>query len=188
MAERAGIDLKGGALRIGVFGAEPWSETMRKELEARLGIAAIDIYGLSEILGLGVASECFAARAGLHGWEDDFPFEVIDPESGTKVPPGTGGERRDAAQPRRGGPPPRQIADRHHLRGRHQGAGGDAPLGRQGGARPRPAQALSRDHSAAVSTPRRFGLSSRKASGPTATPAPSTAKAVPQPTTLVPPM
>jgi phenylacetate-CoA ligase len=92
IAERAGIDLRGGALRIGLFGAEPWSEAMRKELEARLGIAALDIYGLSEILGPGVASECLAARAGLHGWEDHFLFETIDPESGAPVPPGASGE------------------------------------------------------------------------------------------------
>src|SRR5450432_578013 len=70
IAERAGVDLRGGALRIGLFGAEPWSEAMRRELEARLGIAAVDIYGLSEILGPGVACECLEARAGLHGWED----------------------------------------------------------------------------------------------------------------------
>jgi phenylacetate-CoA ligase len=92
VAERAGVDLKSGGLRIGLFGAEPWSEAMRKELEARLGIAAIDIYGLSEILGPGVAAECLAARAGLHGWEDHFLFETIDPESGAPVPQGTSGE------------------------------------------------------------------------------------------------
>jgi phenylacetate-CoA ligase len=92
VAERVGIDLKEGALRIGVFGAEPWSEAMRAELEARLGIAAVDIYGLSEILGPGVASECLAARAGLHGWEDHFLFETIDPESGAPVGPGASGE------------------------------------------------------------------------------------------------
>ncbi len=91
-AARAGIDLRGGGLRIGIFGAEPWSEAMRKELEARLGIAAIDIYGLSEILGPGVASECLAARAGLHGWEDHFLFETVDPASGAAVPAGAGGE------------------------------------------------------------------------------------------------
>jgi phenylacetate-CoA ligase len=92
VAERAGVDLKSGGLRIGLFGAEPWSEAMRKELEARLGIAAIDIYGLSEILGPGVAAECLAARAGLHGWEDHFLFETIDPESGAPVPQGASGE------------------------------------------------------------------------------------------------
>jgi len=92
IAERAGVDLRGGALRIGLFGAEPWSEAMRRELEARLGIAAVDIYGLSEILGPGVACECLEARAGLHGWEDHFLFETIDPETGRRVPPGAIGE------------------------------------------------------------------------------------------------
>jgi phenylacetate-CoA ligase len=92
VAEREGVDLRGGALRIGIFGAEPWSEAMRKELEARLGIAAVDVYGLSEILGPGVACECLEARAGLHGWEDHFLFETIDPETGVPVSPGTSGE------------------------------------------------------------------------------------------------
>jgi len=92
VAEREGVDLRGGALRIGIFGAEPWSEAMRKELEARLGIAAVDVYGLSEILGPGVACECLEARAGLHGWEDHFLFETIDPEIGAPVPPGASGE------------------------------------------------------------------------------------------------
>jgi len=92
VAERECVDLRGGALRIGIFGAEPWSEAMRKELEARLGIAAVDVYGLSEILGPGVACECLEARAGLHGWEDHFLFETIDPETGVPVPPGTSGE------------------------------------------------------------------------------------------------
>ncbi len=92
VAERDGVDLRGGALRIGVFGAEPWSEAMRAELEARLGITAVDLYGLSEILGPGVASECLEARAGLHGWEDHFLFETIDPESGKTVPQGASGE------------------------------------------------------------------------------------------------
>jgi phenylacetate-CoA ligase len=92
VAERDGVNLRGGALRIGIFGAEPWSEAMRRELEARLGIAAVDIYGLSEILGPGVACECLEARAGLHGWEDHFLFETIDPETGAPVPPGASGE------------------------------------------------------------------------------------------------
>jgi phenylacetate-CoA ligase len=92
VAEREGVDLRGGALRIGIFGAEPWSEAMRKELEARLGIAAVDVYGLSEILGPGVACECLEARAGLHGWEDHFLFETIDPEAGVPVPTGASGE------------------------------------------------------------------------------------------------
>jgi phenylacetate-CoA ligase len=92
IAERDGVDLKGGALRIGLFGAEPWSEAMRTELEARLGIAAVDVYGLSEILGPGVACECLEARTGLHGWEDHFLFETIDPETGRNVAPGASGE------------------------------------------------------------------------------------------------
>jgi phenylacetate-CoA ligase len=92
VAERDGINLGDGALRIGIFGAEPWSEAMRRELETRLGIAAVDVYGLSEILGPGVACECLEARAGLHGWEDHFLFEAIDPETGAPVPPGASGE------------------------------------------------------------------------------------------------
>jgi len=92
VAEREGVDLRGGALRIGIFGAEPWSEAMRKELEARLGIAAVDVYGLSEILGPGVACECLEGRAGLHAWEDHFLFETIDPETGVPVPTGASGE------------------------------------------------------------------------------------------------
>ncbi len=92
VAERDRVDLRSGALRIGVFGAEPWSEAMRTELEARLGIVAVDNYGLSEILGPGVAVECLEARDGLHGWEDHFLFETIDPESGNSMPSGTSGE------------------------------------------------------------------------------------------------
>jgi phenylacetate-CoA ligase len=91
VAEHLGVDLRKSALAIGLFGAEPWSEAMRREVEARLGIAAIDIYGLSEIMGPGVACEC-QCRAGLHGWEDHFLFEVIDPETGARVPEGAAGE------------------------------------------------------------------------------------------------
>ena len=75
VAEQQGVDLRQSALRVGVFGAEPWSEAMRGEIEARLGLKAVDIYGLSEIMGPGVACEC-EAQAGLHGWEDHFLFEV----------------------------------------------------------------------------------------------------------------
>jgi len=92
VAEKQGIDLRQSNLEIGIFGAEPWSEAMRKELDARLGIKAVDIYGLSEILGPGVAAECVEARDGLHGWEDHFLFEVIDPETGKQVPEGESGE------------------------------------------------------------------------------------------------
>ncbi len=91
-ARRQGVDLARGPLRIGVFGAEPWSEEMRRLLEERLGLAALDIYGLSEILGPGVAMECAAAKQGLHGWEDHFLFEAIDPETGRPVPEGAAGE------------------------------------------------------------------------------------------------
>jgi phenylacetate-CoA ligase len=91
VAEREGVDLRAGPLEIGIFGAEPWSEALRRELESRLGIKAIDIYGLSEIMGPGVAAEC-EAQDGLHGWEDHFLFEVIDPETGKALPEGTAGE------------------------------------------------------------------------------------------------
>jgi phenylacetate-CoA ligase len=92
VAEGMGIDLRKSPLRTGVFGAEPWSDAIRHDLEGRLGIKAIDIYGLSEILGPGVASECHVAQAGLHGWEDHFLFEVIDPETLRPLPIGETGE------------------------------------------------------------------------------------------------
>jgi phenylacetate-CoA ligase len=91
VAETQGIDLRQGALRIGMFGAEPWSQAMRHEIEARIGLKAVDIYGLSEIMGPGVAVEC-DHRAGLHGWEDHFLFEVIDPETLQPVAAGQAGE------------------------------------------------------------------------------------------------
>jgi phenylacetate-CoA ligase len=91
VAERDGTSLRGGTLEIGIFGAEPWSEAMRREIEARLGIKAVDIYGLSEILGPGVAVEC-EAQDGLHGWEDHFIFEIIDPDTGRALPEGQPGE------------------------------------------------------------------------------------------------
>ncbi len=92
VAEKQGIDLRKSKLEIGIFGAEPWSEAMRKELDQRLGIKAVDIYGLSEIMGPGVAAECVEERDGLHGWEDHFLFEVIDPDTGKDVPEGESGE------------------------------------------------------------------------------------------------
>ena len=91
VAEREGTDLRKSGLEIGLFGAEPWSEAMRRELEERLGLKAIDIYGLSEIMGPGVAVEC-EAQDGLHGWEDHFLFEIIDPESGSPAADGEAGE------------------------------------------------------------------------------------------------
>jgi phenylacetate-CoA ligase len=91
LAEHQGIDFAKSTLEVGLFGAEPWSDAMRREIEARLGLKAIDIYGLSEIMGPGVACEC-EHQAGLHGWEDHFLFEVIDPETGRAVPEGDAGE------------------------------------------------------------------------------------------------
>ena len=91
VAEQQGVDLRATPLEIGLFGAEPWSNAMRREIEARLGVRAIDIYGLSEIMGPGVACEC-EAQAGLHGWEDHFLFEVIDPQTGEPLPEGQAGE------------------------------------------------------------------------------------------------
>jgi phenylacetate-CoA ligase len=91
VAEQQGIDLRSSRLEIGVFGAEPWSEAMRAQIEARLGLRAMDVYGLSEILGPGVAVEC-EAQDGLHGWEDHFLFEVIDPQSGRPLREGEAGE------------------------------------------------------------------------------------------------
>ncbi|HEX8012084.1 MAG TPA: phenylacetate--CoA ligase [Casimicrobiaceae bacterium] len=91
VAEQQKIDLRQSRLEVGFFGAEPWSEAMRREIEARLGLKAIDLYGLSEILGPGVACEC-EAQVGLHGWEDHFLFEVLDPETGAPAPEGMAGE------------------------------------------------------------------------------------------------
>ena len=92
VAEREGVDLARSSLEIGVFGAEPWTNEMRREIERRLGLKAIDIYGLSEIMGPGVAAECRERQAGLHAWEDHFLIEVIDPETGRPVPEGEPGE------------------------------------------------------------------------------------------------
>jgi phenylacetate-CoA ligase len=95
MAEEAlveGIDFKKLKLRVGIFGAEPWSEEMRNEIEAKLNLSAIDIYGLSEIMGPGVAIECIEAKRGLHIWEDHFIPEIINPETGERLPEGERGE------------------------------------------------------------------------------------------------
>jgi phenylacetate-CoA ligase len=92
VAEREGMPLQKSKLRVGLFGAEPWSESMRKQIEKRLKIKAIDIYGLSEIIGPGVASECVEAQNGLHVFEDHFIVEVIDPATGDVLPPGEKGE------------------------------------------------------------------------------------------------
>lgn len=87
-----GVEFKSLRLRVGIFGAEPWSESMRKEIETKLNLSAIDIYGLSEIMGPGVAIECQEAKSGLHIWEDHFLPEIIDPETGSPVPEGEKGE------------------------------------------------------------------------------------------------
>ncbi len=91
IALQQGIDLRDGNLKIGLFGGEPWSQGMRKELEQSMGIKAVDIYGLSEIMGPGVAVGC-SAEQGLHGWEDHFLFELIDPQTGMALPDDAEGE------------------------------------------------------------------------------------------------
>ncbi|MBM3567557.1 MAG: phenylacetate--CoA ligase [Alphaproteobacteria bacterium] len=90
--ERQGMDPRKTSLRIGIFGAEPWTETMRRAIEARLGIDAIDIYGLSEVMGPGVACECRETKDGLHVFEDFFLPEIIDPATGQVLPDGSPGE------------------------------------------------------------------------------------------------
>ncbi|NTW06085.1 MAG: phenylacetate--CoA ligase, partial [Peptococcaceae bacterium] len=89
--EKRGIDFKKLPLRAGVFGAEPWSEKMRQELESKLHIKAYDIYGLSEIIGPGVSMEC-SAQKGMHIYEDHFIAEIIDPDTGEQLPFGEQGE------------------------------------------------------------------------------------------------
>ncbi len=91
-AKEEGIEFKHLDLRVGIFGAEPWSESMRTEIEAKLNLCAIDIYGLSEIMGPGVAIECREAKKGLHIWEDHFIPEIINPDTGDLLPPGEQGE------------------------------------------------------------------------------------------------
>ncbi|MFC9279460.1 phenylacetate--CoA ligase PaaK [Streptomyces collinus] len=90
--ERQGVDPRGTSLRVGVFGAEPWTERMRQEIEERFGIDAVDIYGLSEVIGPGVAQECVETKDGLHVWEDHFYPEVVDPITGEVLPEGERGE------------------------------------------------------------------------------------------------
>jgi phenylacetate-CoA ligase len=90
--ERQGIDPRATSLRVGILGAEPWTEQMRGEIEQRLDIDAVDIYGLSEVMGPGVAQECVETKDGLHVWEDHFYPEIIDPETGAVLPDGERGE------------------------------------------------------------------------------------------------
>jgi phenylacetate-CoA ligase len=89
---RQGLDPGATSLRVGIFGAEPWSEAMRTQIEARLHIDAVDIYGLSEVMGPGVASECVESKDGPVIWEDHFYPEIIDPVSEAVLPPGAAGE------------------------------------------------------------------------------------------------
>ncbi|MFG1810833.1 phenylacetate--CoA ligase PaaK [Streptomyces sp. NPDC049040] len=90
--ERQGIDPRATSLEVGIFGAEPWTEAMRREIEDRLDIHAVDIYGLSEVMGPGVAQECVETKDGLHVWEDHFYPEVVDPVGDAVVPDGGSGE------------------------------------------------------------------------------------------------
>jgi phenylacetate-CoA ligase len=90
--ERQGVDPRSTSLEVGVFGAEPWTEEMRREIEDRFAIDAVDIYGLSEVMGPGVAQECVETKDGLHIWEDHFYPEVVDPLTGEVLPDGEQGE------------------------------------------------------------------------------------------------
>lgn len=90
--ERQGIDPRTTSLKVGVFGAEPWTEAMRREIEERFALDAVDIYGLSEVMGPGVAQECVETKDGLHIWEDHFYPEIVDPFTGEVLPDGEEGE------------------------------------------------------------------------------------------------
>ena len=89
---RQGLDPRESSLQIGIFGAEPWTEAMRREIETKSGIDAVDIYGLSEVMGPGVASECIESKDGPVVWEDHFYPEIIDPDTGEVLPDGEEGE------------------------------------------------------------------------------------------------
>lgn len=91
-ANEAGVDFRELSLRIGIFGAEPWSEAMRRDIEEKMGMDAMNIYGLSEVMGPGVAMECVEAKHGMHLWEDHILPEIIDPVTGEQLPPGQVGE------------------------------------------------------------------------------------------------
>ncbi|MFE6054735.1 phenylacetate--CoA ligase PaaK [Kitasatospora sp. NPDC056446] len=90
--EKQGIDPRRTSLKVGIFGAEPWTEEMRREIEERLDLHAVDIYGLSEVVGPGVAQECVETKDGLHIWEDHFYPEIVDPFTDEVLPDGEGGE------------------------------------------------------------------------------------------------
>jgi phenylacetate-CoA ligase len=88
----AGLDARATSLKVGIFGAEPWTNAMRHEIEREFAMHAVDIYGLSEVMGPGVANECVETKDGLHIWEDHFYPEIIDPETGRVLPDGAEGE------------------------------------------------------------------------------------------------
>lgn len=90
--KRQGLDAAASSLQVGIFGAEPWTDAMRREIEERAGIDAVDIYGLSEVMGPGVASECIESKDGPVIWEDHFYPEIIDPDTGEVLPDGAEGE------------------------------------------------------------------------------------------------
>ncbi len=89
---KRGLDPRSTSLKVGIFGAEPWTNAMRLEIEAAFDMHAVDIYGLSEVIGPGVANECVETKDGLHIWEDHFYPEIIDPETGAVLPDGEKGE------------------------------------------------------------------------------------------------
>lgn len=89
---RRGLDPRASSLKVGIFGAEPWTNAMRGEIEAAFDMHAVDIYGLSEVMGPGVANECVETKDGLHIWEDHFYPEIIDPDTGAVLPDGEKGE------------------------------------------------------------------------------------------------
>jgi phenylacetate-CoA ligase len=90
--QRMGIDPRATSLKVGIFGAEPWTEAMRREIETKAAIDAVDIYGLSEVMGPGVASECIESKDGPVIWEDHFLPEIVDPDTGEVLPDGAEGE------------------------------------------------------------------------------------------------
>jgi len=90
--ERQGVDPRKTSLRVGIFGAEPWTDEMRRSIEQRLSLQAVDLYGLSEVMGPGVAQECAETKDGLTIWEDHFYPEIVDPQTGAPLPEGEKGE------------------------------------------------------------------------------------------------
>ncbi len=90
--KKSGLDPRACSLDVGIFGAEPWTNAMRKEIEDAFNMHAVDIYGLSEVMGPGVANECVETKDGLHIWEDHFYPEIVNPETGVSLPDGSNGE------------------------------------------------------------------------------------------------